>query len=452
MTVLVVGGGPAGMGAALGAAEQGARVVLVDGGARLGGQYHRQPPPELGAAPPVELIEAVAGHPLVKVVSGARVWRIEPGLRAWVTGAEPIDAGAVVLAPGAHDRPLPFPGWDLPGVMTPGGAQALVKGSQVLPGERVLVAGTGPFLLAVAALLARSGSRVAAVLEANGSAARDWLRHPGALAVGALTGRVGEGTEYLAALRRARVPLRAGWGVVAARPGPDGCVAEADVARLDARWRELPGTRRTLAVDCVCAGYGFIAALELPLQLGCRAVADADDGSPVIDVDEYGRSSVDGVFVAGEATGIGGAALARVEGEIAGRAAAGGSVPRGLRARRRALERFASALRAVHAVPDGWASGVPGEVVVCRCEEVTAGAIRHAVVELGATDGRSVKLQCRAGMGLCQGRMCAASVDAITAAAVGAPPAGPPGLVTRPLAEPVTLAELAGYDDGTASR
>ncbi len=458
--VLVVGGGPAGLSAALAAADAGARTVLVDGAARLGGQYYRQLPPQLGADRPQalqhewregrRLLEGVTSHARVTVLGGVRAWRMERRadgrVAALLTGAgapPAVEAATAVLAPGAHDRPLPFDGWDLPGVMTPGGAQALVKGSQVLPGRRVLVAGTGPFLLAVAALLARSGSEVAAVLEARAGLARAWARHPGALAAAVAGGKLAEGADYLVTLRRARVPLRAGWGVVAARAGADGTVAEADVAQLDAGWRERPGTRRTLAVDCVCAGYGFLAALELALELGCRAVADPADGSAVIEVDGDGRSSVEGVFAAGEATGVGGAALARVEGEIAGAAAAGARRRRGLRTRRAALGSFAHALRSAHAVPDGWAAAVADETVVCRCEEVTAGAVRHAVHELGATDGRSVKLQCRAGMGLCQGRMCAANVDAITAAALGAPLPSPHGLAARPFAEPVPLGELA---------
>jgi NADPH-dependent 2,4-dienoyl-CoA reductase/sulfur reductase-like enzyme len=470
--VLVVGGGPAGLSAALAAAGAGATVALVDGAPRLGGQYYRQLPDALHAERPGalhhewadgrRLLDGVAAHARIAVHGGTRAWRLERDQSAVTTalltggpGPASIAARAVVLAPGAHDRPLPFPGWDLPGVMTAGGAQALVKGSQVLPGRRVLVAGTGPFLLAVATLLVRSGSEVAEVLEARGDVAGAWLRQPRALAAAVAAGKLGEGVEYLRALRRARVPLRAGWGVVEARPGPDGGVAEADVAELDAGWRERPGTRRTLSVDAVCAGYGFVPALELALELGCRTIADPADGTPVIEVDADGASTVDGVFVAGEATGVGGAALARVEGELAGAAAAhaaGASPPvapgRRLRARRAVLDSFATALRATHAVPEGWAGALADATVVCRCEEVTAGAIRGAVDELGATDTRSVKLLCRAGMGLCQGRMCAANVGAVVGAALGHPVPDPTGLLARPLAEPVSLGELAAPPEG----
>ncbi|MGZ6706810.1 MAG: FAD/NAD(P)-dependent oxidoreductase [Solirubrobacteraceae bacterium] len=421
--VVVVGGGPAGLAAAGAAARAGARVTLLDGGGRLGGQYHRG--------------EAVAAPAGVEVHTGARVWRVETGPAGPVayTAAGEFAADALVLAPGAHDRPLPFPGWDLPGVLTAGGAQALLKGSGVLPGRRVLVAGTGPFLLPVAALLAGRGAGVAAVLEARGDVARAWARRPGAVAAGAA--RLPEGARYLRALRGAGIAPRAGWGVVAARPGADGCVAEADVARLDACWHEVPGTRETLAVDCVCAGYGFVPALELPQQLGC-----AIDAERVV-VDGRQRTSVDGVHAAGEVCGIGGAHLAAAEGAIAGAAAAGARPPARAVARRAALRRFAAALRDVHRVPPSWATGLPDDVVVCRCEEVTAGAVRSAVRDLGASDLRSTKLLCRTGMGLCQGRMCSHAVRDVLAGALGHEPADAGTPPARPLAEPVELGALA---------
>jgi NADPH-dependent 2,4-dienoyl-CoA reductase/sulfur reductase-like enzyme len=460
--VLVVGGGPAGLSAARAAAEAGARVVLVDGGARLGGQFFRRAAPELPAEPDrharagARLLDAVTGDPAIAVLERARVWRMERladgTLRARLTGSRRAvtpPARVVVLAPGAHDRPLPFPGWDLPGVMTAGGAQALVKGSRVRPGRRVLVAGTGPFLLPVSAQLVRSGARVVGVLEARSDVLGAWVRRPAALPAAAL--KLGEALSYLRVLRAGRVPLRAGWGVAAVRPGLDGQVAEADIAALDASWTPRPQTLRTLRVDAVCAGYGFVPALELALELGCAAVTDALDRTPVIAVDRDGRSSVREVFVAGEATGIGGASLAQVEGEIAGAAAAAQSLRRtrardrrGARARRAALGAFAAAVREVHAVPAGWADALPDNTTVCRCEEVTAGDIRAAVDDLGASDPRSVKLLCRAGMGLCQGRMCAANAADVIGAAAGRDLTGDLSLLSRPIAEPVPLGELAG--------
>jgi D-hydroxyproline dehydrogenase subunit alpha len=471
--VLVVGGGPAGMSAARAAAERGAEVALVDGAPRLGGQYYRQLPAEMDAQRPGDLhheweagrrlIAEADADPRIAVLPATRVWRLEQDddgrFRAFLTGegeaTAVLSAAATVLAPGAHERTLPFPGWELPGVMTPGAAQVLVKGSQVLPGRRVLVAGSGPFLLAVAALLVEAGSEVVAVLEARRDVALAWARRPSALVAAAATGKLSEGFGYLRTLRRAGVPMRAGWGVVAAHAGADGAVATASIARLDRGWSERAGTRRELAADAVCVGHGFVPSLELAMELGCRTVVDAADGQPVIEVDATGASSVAGVFVAGEATGIGGAALARLEGEVAGSRAAAhrrrgpvgpaGTSP-GFDWRRRAQASFARTLRAVHRVPLGWAAATPDETIVCRCEEVSAGAIRESVRELGATDARSVKLLCRAGMGLCQGRMCASNTAALAAEALGQAGADPVGLIARPLAEPVSLDQLASGD------
>ena len=387
-------------------------------------------------------------NPRIELRQAVRAWRVargragEPHVVHLAGGLGSVAAAAVVLAPGAHDRPLPFPGWDLPGVMTPGGAQALMKRSQVLPGRRTLVAGTGPFLLAVAALVVERGGEVAGVLEARGDVLAGWARHPRALAIGLATGKATEGARYLATLRRARVPVRAGWRVLAARPGPDGTLARADIAP---RRRGAPV--RTVAVDALAVGHGFTAALELAAGAGCALRIDPVDGAQVVVVDRDGRSSVAGIFVAGEATGVGGAPLARVEGELAGNAAAGGRARTSSHARRRAHGRFARALREVHAVDEAaWSAALPDATVACRCEEVTAGDVRHAIHELGADDLRSVKLLCRAGMGLCQGRMCAANVEAIAADALGraVPDAG--GLAARPFAAPVALGDLAALD------
>jgi NADPH-dependent 2,4-dienoyl-CoA reductase/sulfur reductase-like enzyme len=471
--VVVVGGGPAGLAAAREAAGTGVDVALVDGNARLGGQFHRQAALGIRQAPSAgadrfvgsaapsrhgrELIAAVESSP-VDVRSGARVWQVtkEDGcvalrlLRA--DGSEDeLRAQVVVLAPGAIDRGLPFPGWDLPGVITPGGAQTLLKASGTLAGDRILVAGTGPLLLAVASLLARSGAEVAAVLDATSR-----LRLAGL--AGSLLGaggrsHLGEAGRFLLTLASHRIPFRAGWGVVAARG--DGKVEEAQIARLDRDWRLLAGTERTLAVDTICSGFSFTAMLELPLALGCSVVDDPGDGSPVVAVDADGRSSVDGVLVAGEATGVGGAGLAETEGALAGLAAAEhcGALTlaardhrRRLRRRRRHQERFAFALRQTLRPPDGWSDRLSDETLICRCEEVTVGQLRAAVHELGATDARSAKLLCRAGMGLCQARVCGANAaDVVAREARSAPRATE--LSHRPIAEPITLEQLARQPD-----
>ncbi|NED94389.1 FAD-dependent oxidoreductase [Phytoactinopolyspora alkaliphila] len=455
LDVAVVGAGPAGLAAAAAAAHTGTRVGVVDNGRRPGGQFWRHPVHRghevadlqhdvhtfAALAPALHSVTYLSVHDVWSVA------RTDGGftIRALHQDAEvTVHARTLVLATGAYDRQLPFPGWDLPGVYTAGGAQALLKGHQVAVGPRVVVGGTGPFLLPVAAGLARRGAHVRGVFEANRTAG--WLRHlPAVTGAGA---KAAEATGYAATLARHRVPYRGSHAVVAAHG--DGHVEAVTVARLNRDWSVRPGSERTVACDAVAVGWGFTPRLELPLALGCATRVDVD-GSVVVDVDHRQASSVPGVYVAGEATGVGGAALAVLEGEIAGLAAT--SLPtHHLLRHRAALRRFAAAMHAVHPVRDGWQDWLSPETVVCRCEEVTVSSIRSAVHQLGATDARSVKLMCRAGMGWCQGRICGFPAGVIAAAETGRP-ADLRGLSERPIAVPIPLGVLAAaHEDhpGTA--
>ncbi|WP_246267050.1 NAD(P)/FAD-dependent oxidoreductase [Nonomuraea typhae] len=422
----VVGGGPAGVAGALTAALAGRRVVLLDSGPRLGGQYFRH---AHGASPEPRF--ARQAHALLQradVLLGHQVWalaREDDGLVVHThtrAGRQEVRARNVLIATGAHDRPLPFPGWTLPGVLTAGGAQALLKGENVLAGKRVAVAGTGPFLLPVAAGLARAGAHVVGLFEASGGLGL--ARHP----VMAL-GKAGEAAGYALALAAHRVPYRRNHAVVAAH-GDDELRA-VTVAGLDRDWNVL-GTEE-VACDALATGYGFVPQLELALQLGCRTRADAD-GTPVVEVDARQRTSVPGVWAAGEPTGVGGWTLAEIEGRIAGLAVAGAREVPGLLRRRARLRAFAAALQAAYPVKAGWQSWLTEDTLVCRCEEVPLARVREAR-ELGATDARSIKLLARPGMGWCQGRMCGFALSCL-AGETQQPP-------RRPIAQPITLGALA---------
>jgi D-hydroxyproline dehydrogenase subunit alpha len=426
--LLVVGAGPAGLAAAAAATESGATVRVVDAGTRPGGQYWRH-----GTGPVdrrlyhrwsafARLRDRVARVPLLL---GRPVRTVAPDGDGWavtLADGEVLHAGRLVLATGAYDRHVPFPGWELPGVMAGGGVQALLKAHGVVAGRRVVVAGTGPFLLPVAAGLLAAGARVPLVAEANAPARL--ARHPWTVLP-----KLGEALGYAARLRT-RYRQRA---VVVRALGGD---------RLEAVEVARPGRPLwTVPCDVLAIGWGFTPQLELFLQLGC-ATATGTDGSLVVAAGADQATSVPGVWAAGESTGVGGADLALVEGEIAGRAAAGAPVPAALLRRRARLRRFADALHTTYPVPDT----DPGDdTLACRCEEVPVRAVRDAVGQLGATDARTVKLLTRAGMGWCQGRVCGYGVARLTAQACDRPvtEADLRAYAERPIAVPTTLAQLA---------
>jgi thioredoxin reductase len=457
--VAVVGAGPAGLTAAVTAADAGCTVQVLDLAERPGGQYWRWGPATAdgrfhhGWAAFTALRDRFAAHQATgRIVyrPGHAVFQVEApgeneswfGVHAVAGDRERAYAGvrarAVVVATGAYDLQLPIPGWTLPGVMAAGAAQALLKSSAVAAGRRVVVAGTGPFLLPVAAGLAQAGARVVAVAEAGQPL--DYLRHPAART---LYRKLPEAAGYLAGLARHRVPVLRRHAVIAA--AGDGRLESVTLARLDRDWRPVPGSERTLAADVLAAGYGFVPQVELLGEAGARlsgpaAVAGADQ-----------QTTVPGLFAAGETTGVGGSDLARAEGEIAGRAAARSAgrpvaPPRRAVVRERAaLRQFAAVMQAVHAVRPGWAGWPADDTVVCRCEEVTLGRMR-AAASLGADDARSIKLLARPGMGWCQGRICGPPVASLLAAGADLPAEAP----SRPLAQPVPLSVLAQLADPVA--
>ncbi|MFE2691482.1 FAD-dependent oxidoreductase [Streptomyces mirabilis] len=454
----VIGAGPAGLAASLAAAAHGVRVTLIDSAAGAGGQFYRRPPAGLRARRPEalhhrwrtwrRLEDALAARieaGTIRHLADHHVWCVEPVAPVeFVVHAllgplqeEPVTvrADAVLLATGGYEKVLPFPGWTLPGVVTAGGAQAMLKGGLVVPGQRAVVAGTGPLLLPVATGLAAAGVEVAALVESADPKA--FLRR--AVALAAQPVKVAEGVRYGARLLRHHVKLLPRHTVVAAHG--ERRLDAVTVAALDTPGRVEPGTERRIACDTLAVGHGMLAHIDLAESLGCRI-----DGLNVA-VDEEQRTDVPGVWAAGETTGIGGAALSLAEGQIAGRSAAArltGTRPdphtwaRAARSRGRAREFFA-ALDTVYAPPAHWTEQVTDDTVVCRCEEVTAGAVRNAVDEFGAGDVRTVKLLTRAGMGWCQGRMCEPAVAGL--AGCEQTPA------RRLLARPVPLGVLARAGD-----
>jgi D-hydroxyproline dehydrogenase subunit alpha len=467
--VLVIGAGPAGLAAASAARQRGASVTLLDASDQLGGQFWRHLPAVRPAASErvlhhgwatfARLSQALEADSGCRIIGGAQVWAIETSAAGpaavHVLVGEPDGVGrerlvfsgaAMILATGAHDRILPFPGWDLPGVFTGGGAQALAKGERLAVGRAVVVAGAGPFLLPVAASLARTGSAVLGVFEASRAPAllRGWLPRPWQLLPAA-----GKGVElagYVAGHLRHRIPYRLGRMVVAAH-GTDR-VEAVTVASVGPDWAPVNGTERTLEVDAVCVSHGFTPRLELAIAAGCGLTA-----ARFVAVDQAQHTSVTGVYAAGEITGVGGADLAMAEGAIAGHVAAGGlasddQVRRAVRARR-TFAGFARRIEAAHAIRAGWEQVLTADTIVCRCEEVSFGALCATAESTRSGSLRALKLSTRAGLGICQGRVCGRTVEELLATRVG--DEGLRDQVStdrRPIAALIRLGELAADHQG----
>ncbi|MFD8547230.1 NAD(P)/FAD-dependent oxidoreductase [Streptomyces sp. NPDC059649] len=469
----VIGAGAAGLAGAVTAAELGLSVALLDTSAHLGGQFYRHPAPALGATRPEALhhdwstftglrrrladssVTHLAGHHVWTVVRAETtdLWDVHAVTGADGDGERPVRvrARAVLLATGAYERQLPFPGWTLPGVVGAGGAQAMLKSGLVLPGRHVVVAGSGPLLLAVAASLAKAGAHVPAVVEASGYLG--YARHPRVLAANAH--KMAEAAVHGTALLRHGVRLRTRSAVTQVH-GSDR-VEAVTVSRLDHDWRPVRGSGRRIVCDALAVGFGLVPQLELATGLGC-ATRRTQDGSHALALDAQQETSVPGVWAAGETGGIGGVQLAGVEGELAGIAIAarlggrpaltGSGRVRALRRRRDRMRAFASVMAAAHAPGRGWSRWLDDTTNVCRCEEVGAGRIREAVTDYGARDARTVKLLTRAGMGWCQGRMCGTAVACLAAEGEGAQL--PPSPERRPLAVPVRLEALAALAEPAA--
>ena len=425
--VLVVGAGPGGLAAAAAAAEAGADVLLVDERAKLGGQYFKQPSDAFDVDEQALDKQYRQGRELaarveragVTVLKGAQVWGATSARELFAVGggrSYTLNPRRLVLATGAYERGVPLPGWTLPGFMTTGAAQTLMRAYQVLPGQRVLVSGNGPLNVQVAAEAVRAGATVVALCESARATSPARAAAAAAMATTA-PDLMRDGLGYLRTLRGARVPVLFGHSVV--RAEGDGRVERAVVARLDAGGFPVPGSERAFDVDAVCAGYGFLPSNELARALGVEHVYDARKGQLAAVRGPDGRTSLDGVWVVGDSGGTGGARLALAVGLLAGAAAAGAAAPRGAERARRRYQRFQRALWRLYAAPRLVDQLATPDTLICRCESVPlrlVDAASEGIAAIGA-----LKRVTRAGMGRCQGRYCASILAELAARRSGKP-------------------------------
>jgi len=386
--ILVVGAGPAGLAAAQAAAGANGtrRIAIVDDNPMAGGQIWRGGPAKQQDQRARQLWQALEAASNVTFLSGTRVlMQTQPGelLVQDAEQARTIRYNQLILATGARELLLPFPGWTLPGVTGAGGLQALAKGGYPVQGKRVVVAGTGPLLLAVAATLKERGAIVAAIVEQAAMPAL--ARFAAGLAL--TPGKAVQAAKLGLALRG--IPYHANSYVTTAR---------GDV-QLTSVQVQRKGAKLDIDCDYLACGYGLLPNTELARALGCEIGEDA------VKTDPWQRTSVPNVLCAGEGTGVGGVDLALAEGRIAGLAACGEGVPQQLFDERIQWQGFAARLARAFAPRDELRKLAQADTIVCRCEDVCHDELReHA-------SWRSAKLHTRCGMGPCQGRICGNATD-----------------------------------------
>ena len=384
--VLVVGGGPAGIAAACRASEAGADVGIVDENVSLGGQIWRGPSSDESHSEASRWMARLKTAGAV-TLSGKRVFhQPAPGilLAEGQDGLVELRYNNLVLATGARERFLPFPGWTLPNVTGAGGLQALVKSGLPIRGKRVVVAGTGPLLLAVASHLRQHGAKIPLICEQTSRAkllrlAIAMATHPKKLAQSFRLGKDLAGIPY------------------ATNSWP---LAAHGTKALEAVTISRAGKPVTLQCDYLACGFHLIPNSELPILLGCRT------RNGCVQVDDFQRTTVEGIFCAGEPTGVGGVELALVEGMIAGLTAAGrNAAAQTLFRKRDKFRRLARVLDATFTLRPELRTLPTADTLVCRCEDVPYSRLHDQ------PSWRAAKLYARCGMGPCQGRICGPATE-----------------------------------------
>lgn len=393
--ILIIGAGPAGLAAALAAAPSGAAITIVDDNPQPGGQIWRDGPQVVLPALAQQHRAALARHTNIRLLPGTRVVGLgdpQSGDKAPALLLEDADRGwtqhshRIILCTGARELLLPFPGWTLPGVTGAGALQALIKAGLDVRGQRIVIAGTGPLLLAAAATATQAGATVVRVAE----------QAPWSALAGFAAQLPRWPAKAVQALTLLHSQLRASSHVLEVQG-----TTQVQTVRL----RKGQHAEETMACDRVACGFGLVPNTHLGQMLGCTLGGPLSGGQGLA-VDDHMHTSVPGVFAAGEATGFGGSERALVQGAIAGHVAAGQvSKAEALRPQLAHWEGFAQALQASFPLNEALKTLAQPDTLVCRCEDLpyTALADRDGWID--------AKLHTRCGMGACQGRICGAATQ-----------------------------------------
>ncbi|MGG1947746.1 FAD-dependent oxidoreductase [Trinickia sp. NRRL B-1857] len=445
--VIVVGAGPAGVRAAQTLVEAGYRPTVIDEGRRDGGQIYRRQPEgftrSYDALYGTEAARAQALHrafeelaPRIDYLPETLVWNITPGELHLSAGDRyrALAFDALIVCSGATDRIMPVKGWHHAGTYSLGGAQIALKSQGCAIGMRPVLLGTGPLLYLLAAQYVKAGVDIVAVLDT--SASRRRIRALPEMT--ALPAALWKGLKLLSILRRANVPVHRGVRPLEIQGDPGDGVRGVSVELSD-------GKRLELKCDAVALGYHLRPETQLADLAGCAFEFDEAGRQWLPRVDDDGRSSIEGVYLAGDGARVRGADAAERAGRLAALAALRdlGENVRGMDELRHSLARytrFADGMRRAFAWPAQEAGRLPDETIVCRCESITAGDIREVVRATGACEANRAKAFSRVGMGRCQGRYCGHAAAEVIACEAGVPLAQVGRLRSQAPVKPLTMA------------
>ena len=462
--LVVLGAGPAGVAAANVASKEGAEVVIIDENSSAGGQIYRAPPNEFQPQNSFKSDEFREGEKQRNILENSnltalfkhRVWSVSSDLVVSTVGPNGLSswhARSLIIANGALERIIPFPGWTIPGVIGLAASTILLKSQYVLPGQSTVVAGCGPLLIAVANGIIKSGGKVSAIIDLNSKS--DWIKaFPRLLS---RPDQLFKGMSWFANIMKAGIKLYGGHAVTNTKQVDN--VLRISIAPINSAGSILDSKNQKIVEgDCLAIGHGLFPSTEITRLLKAKHIFDPLKGGWVPLIDDDFRSSIPGVYIAGDATGISGAFSAVQKGRIAGMAAVRDLNVMSSQKYKAKIkseliilkknENFGKAAVRLMKFRPELIQTITSETIVCRCEDVFRSEIDEAI-ESGARDLNQLKAWTRCGMGPCQGRTCSEAIEAILASKVGSRELAGQWTGRTPL-RPVPIEQIIGkytYED-----